>query len=454
MSEQNGPARAGGPSLALKLSLVFAGIVLLGTVVQVAVINSIADRLFRSFVRSADVRRGGELAEIIAESYSAGDDWQDILSRLGMAGRRLDRPILSGDLLIVDRDGRVVFPPRERGRRPPGVPPIPIRAAGRIIGGLYLGSMLEDGLTAEGLRFLNQVRLASVVTGAVTALVAALAAVLMSLAFTRPLRRLETAAACIASGDYRVSVPTDRRDEIGVLSRRFADMASSLEANETFRRRMVSDAAHELRTPITVLAGSLEMIADGVYDATPERIAELGDEVRLLSRLIEELGRLSELESGSVELSAQETELSAFCERVVDRFRGRTGSSSPRIDVIVNRKSTVRIDQDRMAQVLYNLLSNAVRYTPPNRVVTVTVGSHRVEVEDEGPGVDPALRDRLFERFFRGSEHRGRDEKDGAAHYGLGLSIAREIVARHGGRIWVEGDRGARFVIELPSAGG
>ncbi len=441
---------SGGYSLALKLSLVFAGIVLVGTAVQVAVINGIADRLFRSFVRSGDVRRGLTIAEAISETYSAGDDWHDVLSRLGFLGRGMDRPLLSGELVIVDSEGRVVFPPRERDKGPAGVPPIPIRAAGRMIGGLYFGSMLDDGLTAEGLRFLNRVRLASAATGAATAVVAAIAGVIMALAFTRPLRRLQVAAGLIASGNYRVSVPTERRDEIGVLSRRFADMASNLEANEAFRRQMVSDAAHELRTPVTVLSGSLEMIADGVYDASPERLAELSDEVRLLSRLIDELGRLSELESGSVNLSTEETLLPEFCKRVVARFCGTLGADSPNIETVIQAESTVRVDRDRMAQVVYNLLSNAVRHSPPGGVVTVTVRARRFEVEDRGPGVAPAIRDRIFERFFRGSEHRGRDEGDGQSHYGLGLAIAQEIVARHGGRIWVEGEGGARFVVELP----
>lgn len=458
-------------SLPVRLTLIFLVIVLAGTLVQVLAISSVADRSFRRFVAEADRRMADRLAEYVAEVYEQAPNWPAVRRTLAMGMRMNVRERLLGDqpFLVTTPEGRPVLVPPDRlldGREPPRTPPepdkgVPISVDGTVVGRLFVGSMIGDGLSMQERAFLDGVRGTTVITGLVVAVVAAVAAALSAIQVTRPLRRLQAAAGAVAAGNFDLSLPVDRADEVGDLSRRFSDMARAVEANETFRRRMVADAAHELRTPVTVLSGSLEMLQEGVYEATPERLAELSEEVARLAGLVQELGRLSELESGSVSLNRDRLDLSDFLQRLLSRYSAAAGT----VRLVYEpppQAVHLRADADRISQVIYNLLSNAVRHSPSGGTVRVSLADGgdrvRIAVEDEGPGVPAELRERIFERFFRGDTSRTDTRNDdaglGGAHYGLGLAISREIVHRHGGTLRVEDAPagGARFVVELPNS--
>ena len=272
---------------------------------------------------------------------------------------------------------------------------------------------------------------------------------------TSPLREMTAAARTMAGGRYDRRVRASSRDEVGELARAFNQMASDLAEVERQRREFVANVSHELRTPISALHALLENIADGVTPARPETLRTALDQTERLGRLIPQLLALSRLDAGGEVLDRAEFAAGPFLADVV--AESRTGHPAIRFVADGPAGLTVVADRDRLHQVLANLLDNAAAHGPPDGTVTVTArpvldgaaGAGLVlEVTDEGPGIPPAERARVFERLSRG--HRpGRYGSDGGT--GLGLAIARWAVELHGGRIEVaDTPRGCRIRVTLP----
>jgi signal transduction histidine kinase len=274
----------------------------------------------------------------------------------------------------------------------------------------------------------------------------------------RPITAVARAAGRVAGGDLTARVaagPTRGRrppDEVALLARSFDAMAAELERSERQRRTLVADVAHELRTPVSVLRGRLEAILDGVLPLDRDEVARLHRQSELLARLVEDLRVLSLADDARLELDLQEVDLVALAREVLVGFDARGRGAGVRLEFVAALgELRQRVDRHRVAQVLTNLIDNALRVTPPGGAVGVevvaTAGGSRVVVRDDGPGLPPGDPERLFERFYRAEESRTR----ATGGSGLGLPIARTLVAAHGGRLRAEpGDAGgARFVVEL-----
>ena len=271
--------------------------------------------------------------------------------------------------------------------------------------------------------------------GALAALVVSLASVqLVARGMTSPLRAMARAAEAMARGEHGQRVHASSRDEVGQLAAAFNAMAAELETLDRARRAFVADAAHELRTPIAALRASLENAVDGVEEPDlPELLAQ----VERLGRLADQLLDLSALEAGGARLqrtSFAVAELATGCDATVEIPAGLSVTGDP----------------DRLRQVVRNLVENAHRHAPGGPVVFRAAerpaGGVRLEVEDRGPGIEPAEAERVFDRFAR------TDRARAGPGSGLGLSIARSIVDLHGGAIRVEpaAPHGCRMVVELP----
>ncbi len=288
-------------------------------------------------------------------------------------------------------------------------------------------------------RFLEQLRSALTV-GALAAFVAALlVGGLLMRGIVAPVRRLTQAAENIATGNLRTRAPVGGRDEIGRLGRAFNSMAESLEQSQAARRAQTADIAHELRNPLAVLQGTLEAIADGVYEPTPENIAPGLDQVRTLNRLVEDLRLLALADAGELRLERHPLDLVALLQRVGEAHRARLEEKG--LSFACELPATlppVSVDADRLAQVLGNILDNAARYVPPGGRVLLMAAPHDggllVRVADDGPGVPAEELPHVFERFWRGDSSRSR----ATGGSGLGLAIARRIIEAHEGRIWAE----------------
>jgi signal transduction histidine kinase len=267
---------------------------------------------------------------------------------------------------------------------------------------------------------------------------------------TVPLREMTDAARAMAHGDYTRRVRATSRDEIGELATAFNQMAADLAAADRQRRELIANVSHELRTPITALRGLLENIVDGVSDAEPETMQTALTQTERLGRLVTELLDLSRLDAGVVPLVRTPIDIRTFLDDVVREATVNADGAGHDVRFEVSAPA-IRIDGDRerLHQVFANLLDNAARHSPPGGTVTVRAERHgttvQLAVADEGQGIPPADRDRVFERFTRGER-----ATDGGT--GLGLAIARWVVQLHQGTIAVVDPAGAPPGVPLGSA--
>lgn len=269
-----------------------------------------------------------------------------------------------------------------------------------------------------------------------------------------PVGVLAAAARRVARGHYAERVPVADPDELGELATSFNEMAGSLEATERRRLQLVGDVAHELRTPLTTLDGYLEGLEDGVVAPSDETWRLLRAETGRLTRLVNDLSELWRAEARQLPLRIEAVDVAALAGEVVDRFRPL---AAPRgIDLHLQPgRAAARADRDRVAQVLANFLSNALRHAPDGSVVTVATstagGQVMIGVTDRGPGLTPDQLEAVFERFYRIDPARSR----AAGGSGIGLAIVRALAGAMNGRARAESrgpGTGATFVLELPAA--
>ncbi|MFH0750485.1 MAG: ATP-binding protein [Chloroflexota bacterium] len=269
-----------------------------------------------------------------------------------------------------------------------------------------------------------------------------------------PIGALAAAARRIAGGHYAERVPVPAPDELGELATSFNDMARSLETTERRRLQLVGDVAHELRTPLTTLDGYLEGLEDGVIAPSDETWGLLRAETGRLTRLVNDLSELWRAEARQLPLRIETVDATALAGEVVDRFRPLAAPRGIAFDLRAG-PAVARGDRDRIAQVLANYLSNALRHAPDGSVVAVATsaadGHVTLSVADQGPGLAPDQLEAVFERFYRVDAARSRS----SGGSGIGLAIVRALAGAMGGRAWAESrgpGTGATFLLELPAA--
>ncbi len=285
-------------------------------------------------------------------------------------------------------------------------------------------------------QFLSQVNQSIAASVVIAGAVALLLGALMFFQIMSPLRRLNRAVDAIAQGDLSQRVEVQRQDELGRLSRAFNQMADNLESAQVQRQRLMADVAHELRTPIAVIQANLEALLDGVIPLEAEQVAVLHDETLLLNRLVDDLRLLSQAEAGELELLKGETDLRELIQRLAERFKVQCQENTVNLELDLPEDLPVLwIDNDRITQVLNNLVGNALRYTPPGGTIRVEArkvpGAVRVAVRDSGSGIPAADLPFVFERFYRADPSRAR----GSGGSGLGLAIVKQLVEAHGGKV-------------------
>ena len=282
-------------------------------------------------------------------------------------------------------------------------------------------------------------------------------ALLVALLVARPIGqgidRLGHASASLAAGDLAARAPEEGPAELADLARSFNEMAANLSSLFDARRELVAWASHDLRTPIASLQAMLEAVEDGL--APPEAyLAAMSEQVRTLARLVEDLFELARIDAGVLTLELRKAELAALVETCVRGLGAEARSRNVSVEARVANGVAAHCAPEQVERVLYNLLTNAVRHTPPDGSVAVLAEADprevRIVVEDTGDGLTPEAAARMFERFWRGDGARA--PGDGGA--GLGLAIARGLVEAHGGRIWAERrpEGGTRVSFTLPAA--
>lgn len=455
--------------------LAFAVVILIAVLTVAILVGQQAESNFRSYNALYSVR-AQTLAQDLAAYYAEHGSWDGLQAQMGtlatMPGRRQGRGGMTGgntmgggmatwNFRVADADGRIVA---DSAAAPAGKlttaeqqRALPIRNAAAVIGYLLPDreALGTGALDEPAQRYLDQLRGALLVGGLVAFAAALLLAGLLTRGIVAPVRRLTQATQAIAAGNLDARAPVHGHDEIAELSQTFNAMSASLQRAEQARRAQTADIAHELRNPLSVLQGTLEALADGVYEPTPDNIEPALDQVRTLNRLVGDLRTLALADAGELRLERQPLNVNRLLERAVEAHRDPLAEKGITLEYVAAHVPDVHADYDRLNQVVGNILSNAARYVPDGGSVRLTARAVQdgveVAIADNGPGVPDADLPRIFERFWRGDPSRSR----ATGGSGLGLAIARHIIVAHGGRIWAAPTPGGGLTVAfwLPGSG-
>lgn len=322
---------------------------------------------------------------------------------------------------------------------------------GGMMNGSNMLGLLEDDL---GDSFRESVNSALLQAGIAAILAAGVVSWLIGQRIVRPIRQLAVASQNIAAGHYEQRLVFGGKDELGQLVFSFNQMAQSLADTEKMRQALLADVSHELKTPLASITGYMEGLQDGVIPATPDTFKMLHREAARLQRLVRDLQELSRIEAGAVELNIEHCDPIKLAEQVIDYLQPQFEEKAIRLTTDWHPPlPAIQADRDRIAQVLTNLLGNALQHTPAPGEVTVSVtqlaGVVEFAVCDTGTGLTEEDLTRIFHRFYRVDKSRSRS----SGGSGIGLTIAQHLVEAHGGRIWAESlgpGAGSTFHFVLP----
>jgi histidine kinase len=301
----------------------------------------------------------------------------------------------------------------------------------------------------------------AVVQAAVAALITAVMASLwMSRKVVAPVRRIMQASQRIAAGHYQERVPVDDkyqttdRDELGLMALSFNQMADELEQTEARRRQLIGDVSHELRTPLTTIKGYLEGLEDGMLPPEPETYQAMVREAGRMQRLVADLQELSRVEAGAYELDKKWLSIQSVIESTLHRLNKQYDEKQIALQIdVADDLPQIQADEIRLEQVLINLASNALQYTPAGGKIVISARQDHdwlvISVQDNGVGIPEKDLPFIFDRFYRVDKSRSR----AGGGSGIGLTIARHLVEAHGGRIqaFSEGiGKGSKFEFTLP----
>lgn len=441
-----------------KLLLAFVTVVLLGVLIVAALANASARREMTGYMMAGGMTPQGALVTELSGYYRGHGGWGGVERVLGVGHGHNMGAMMGQRFVLADAGGTVIFDSsRELDGQALNRTTL---AAGTTVtvDGAPVGTLIARG-GMPGLPALESALLFRVNRAIwLAALVATIAAVIvggvLAYGLVQPIRSLTLATGAIAHGRLSQRVMVNSNDELGELATAFNSMAASLEKGERLRREMTADIAHELRNPIAVLQSNLEAILDGVLPPTPDNLQPLLTQTHLLARLVDDLRTLALAEAGQLSLERVPTDPATLVQAVITQFQ--PAADAKRITLSTELPAAlepITVDPQRLAQVLGNLLSNALRHTPEGgRVVCrVTAGPDarlNFSVVDNGPGIAPEALPHIFERFYRADSARSRS--DGGT--GLGLTIARQLVEAHGGTMWVKSEvgKGTEVGFSLP----
>lgn len=510
-------------SLLLELLLAFALVISFGTAVDALVVNQATRGQFNRFVTASGQGWAQQVAPVLADYYARTGGWQGVDELLrtpwlntamaiqtpasiqvastpeaagtgarlrGMMGARMmgtRQTALDGmrhgetdigaslviddmwgwmglRLLLADAQGTVVADTDSALTGSTLLPTelaigTPIKVNGQEVGVLLPVTAIADTPSAAA-DFLRAVNTATWLSSLAAAALASLLGLFLFRQIIAPVRAVTSAAQQIAAGSLEQRVPVSAHNEIGQLALTFNQMADTLARDQQLRRNMMADIAHELRTPLSVIQSNLEAILDGVLPADPQEIGLLHDETMLLTRLVADLRLLSLAEAGQLKLQCATTDLTNLIQHTLDHLRLQADVQQVTfVTELPPALPFVNVDADRIEQVLTNLLSNALRYTPTGNRITVRARTEAsakpplsvvVEVVDTGEGIAATDLPYVFDRFYRADKSRNR----ASGGSGIGLALVKQLVEAHNGRVWVKSEpgMGATFAFSLPIA--
>lgn len=459
--------------------------IILGGGIIAFTINVFTSRSFTAMVRESDIAYAEELSIVLSVYYLQTGTWDGVdniirlPSQMGMMGNNTNRrPRAQGadiitdypdhiiargqfralSVVVISPSGNIIFANIDSaGLKLPENSGVSVLGKNNLpIGTVYAGSMIGSELLPVQEAFLNSVQKAILLASIVVLILTFIIGYFLVKHITSPVSALHIASGSIAKGDFEVRVDINRQDELGDLASGFNIMAESLEAAEKWKQQIIADSAHELRTPVSLIQGHLEMMLEGVYSIDKEGIQTIYDETLLLTSLISELQELSSTEAGHTSFEMEKISLEDLIISVTNNFKAKMDDKNLEFKTDIEKGlSEVLADRQKLYQVLLNIISNSLKFTPIEGFISIsswmdkTTGLVCLSIEDSGPGIDPEERSKIFDRFYRIDKHRNRD----TGGSGLGLAISSEIIGRHGGTITAVDPvlrKGARILITLP----
>lgn len=460
-----------------RLLLSFTLVALISVIGVVIFARQGAANTVRSFMYRGSMIGSDDLVASLQDYYAQNGSWDGAENLLGGTGRGQGQGMhgqgagmmMGQRLRLADSLGVVVADttgtPVGELTRAEKEASFELKVGGQIVGYLYWQGGMAFSAADESF-LLSRLTRAAITAGLIAAGLSLLLALLLSYTLMRPVRDLTQAARRLGERDLMQRVRVSGKDELAEMARTFNRMADSLQQAEDSRRALTADIAHELRTPLAVQRANLEAMQDGVYPLSVENLAPVLEQNLLLTRLVDDLRTLALAESGQLTLERVPTDLTVLVQRLVERFQpqavGRRIALEYRYSSEGKIQLSFNLDPQRIEQILSNLISNALRFTPDGGQIVVQLGpadpgkitgnnlrAVQVLVRDSGPGIPTEALPRVFERFYRADRSRSRSEGGS----GLGLAIARQLAEAHGGSLTAANhpQGGAVFTLLLPA---
>lgn len=447
-------------SFLVRLAAAFAGVAIVSAALTAILVNVAFGGLLAGYLDQQQQGRQQEVAALLESAYQRSGGWD--AAELDALTTALRAQIGAGSVTVRDERGDVVWQ-LEPGR--PGM-----GGMGAMMGSPSLGSVQQVPLTANGARvgtalvqlpvpaalavntsFRDSVNRMLLLGGLLGAAVAAALGYILARRVTAPVRELTVAAGALARGDRSLRVKHASRDEFGEMANAFNSLADAVTEEDRLRRTFAADVAHELRTPLMILSSHLEAIEDGVLQPDLDTIRSLQEETRRLAALVSDLEVLASADAAGFTLQRQVIDLGDLVAGTVAEFRPLLAEGGVEVRTAVEAVD-VAGDAVRLKQVVSNLLTNALRFTPRGGSVEVAVARREdgavLTITDTGAGIPDAELPHVFDRFFRGAS-----SPPGGS--GVGLAVVRELVIAHGGRVSAANASGggAVFTVEIPRIG-
>ena len=448
-----------GASFVLKVTFAFVAISLMTILVSVAILAVVWGTSFDNYTRDNMQRLANSTAASISKEYdrSGGDWYGGALAAASSASSLYDTVYIS----VTDENGAVIF--NDGHQMHPDIFTVapkagetasaPITAAGEQVGTVYIQVHGSDNLlTQPDAEFRDATYRAVGFATLIAAVVALIAGVIYARVLVKPIRKITRAANELTEGNFSVRTNLRGNDEISQLGETFDLMVDSIEQSRKLERQLVTDVAHELRTPLMAIQATVEAMVDGVFEPNQERLTTLNSEVQRLSRLVDALMKLSRLENRTTPINRQRTDAVELIQTIVSSHEAYVTDAGLQLKFEHDPEVWVFGDPDMLRQACANLISNSVRYTPEGGTITVSVrkGSKmgKIAVRDTGIGLSEEEAKMVFARFWRADPGRAR----ATGGLGIGLSVVKEIVDQHNGWVNVEGkpNEGACFTIYIP----
>ena len=448
-------------SLTLKLTLAFLFVGLIGALLVAVFVGLRTQSEFGQFVSD---RYQQDLIDELGSYYQQNGSWDGIDAitfRLPPRHPGDKAGYMRAPVALIDNTEVVVYGSQryqigQKLTRSELRQAIPVEVNGQVVGSMVLDLPTEAERRADPspeADFLRRINLAILLSAVGATAIALVLGILLARAISRPVRELTEATQIVAQGDFGYQVQVRTQDELGELAKSFNQMSADLAQASQLRRQMTADIAHELRTPLSVILGYTEALSDGKLHGSPGMYQAMYGEAQLLSHLVDDLRTLSLADAGELTLNRLPVAPGECLERTAASQAALAAQQSVEVRVeVAPNLPLIEADRERIAQVLGNLMSNALRYTPEGGTITLSAEaageSVLLRVSDTGPGIEPDHLPYIFQRFYRADESRTTNGESG-----LGLAIAKSLVEAHGGTITVESTvgQGTTFTVALPA---